>query len=137
MISHSHPSQSYLLDDNDSTIKAIESSRVAAIVKLLGPFEKRDHSPNRFASQRIPLNTELATKLGKALAENTTITILWPEVEFLDDQAVFSFAEGLKKNRTLKVLILDNCNISSLGVRYLADALKENKNLGEIEFKHQ
>lgn len=53
-------------------------------------------------------------------------------MDFSKDEAVKRFAEGLKKNTTLKKINLSDCQISSIGAIYLADAIASKETLLEI-----
>ena len=49
--------------------------------------------------------------------------------EFVNDDLIIKLAEALKNNTYLKMLHLLSCNITSVGVKAIADMLKENSTL--------
>ena len=68
--------------------------------------------------------------LGKALAKNTSLQVLYLGVNQLGDAGVQSLISlGLARNRTLKTLSVQTNRIASMGMRALLDALRSNRGL--------
>jgi hypothetical protein len=51
----------------------------------------------------------------------------------MDGQGVMHIAEMLKKNKTVRTLILDSNKITNTGLQFIADALNNNPNSKLVE----
>ena len=75
------------------------------------------------------IEEEGSIELSRILQYNCVDTLKLNENETLSDQGVFHIAEKLKTNKSLIELQLNTCGLTAKGVGYIADALKINKSL--------
>ena len=113
---------------------SLKQNRVSneGVYSIIGSLESNNNLESLNLSSNM-FDSQGATAIGKFLKETSRLKILvLNDMPQLGDTGVRELASGLAMNKSLKVLHLRSCGISTVGGKHLASSLASNFTLKEL-----
>ncbi|EDQ87376.1 uncharacterized protein MONBRDRAFT_33462 [Monosiga brevicollis MX1] len=114
-------------------LEAFTSARLDTASRTLRLRGKGSLQPNL---PPIQINDEHCQALGKALRDDTSVTVLDLRYNAITDKGAEALAEMLEMNRTIKTLLLDGNDIQAEGAGHLALAFQMNETVQRLGLSH-
>lgn len=108
-----------------------DAPSIKNIDKLIEKLQS--HSVTTLGLANLNLSDELAIPLVNALAENTSVELLYLPFNHLTDKTAYAIADMLMQNTSIKELILFSNEMTNDGVNAIANALIANNTLLKLE----